>query len=1087
MSPKLNRMLTLLLPLTLIALWAATTPAQTSRGTVTGTVTDQNGAVVSGAEVELKNAATNQMRTTKTNDTGLYRLDAVDLAVYDLTIKAKGFRTVTNTGLEIQANRATNIDVQLEVGTAEIVVAVSASTFELLQKTDPVRGGNFTPRQLLNLPNSTLNPYELARGLPGVTTATAGAQFGTASQFSINGSRPRGNNYLIDGVENNDISVTGPAYHINNEDAVAEVSIQTGLFSAEFGRAGGGVFNLITKSGTNDIHGTMRWLHLSQRFNALTNGQRLAGLTKPPVFTENIFGGSVGGPLPLPRFGEGGPAVTSGRDRTFFFFSIQWDRSRSTFNFGNFRVPTINGVAQLQALFPPGTNANLDLYLRAIGTTRGVTSRNTIGLGQNETAPFIETGLVGVPFPRIFNARQWVARIDHRVNEKHQLAFRYTIDTRLDGPLALFVSPGFRIESKFNDRNFLATDTWIVSSSLTMELRASYGKIDFQFPISPDADPLAFTQPSIAINGLATVGTPTNIPQFRVATNYLLQDTATKVYNSHTFRFGLEFLKQVADQSTAPFNSRGAFGFGPSTSPNFTGLANFLANFSGQGTANINIGSPVYHPNLFRQSYFIQDTWKTTPNLTLTLGLRYENFGQPANTAFRFPAFAGFDPASFNVPNKVERDNNNFGPIVGFAYSPQVKSGPFHWLFGEGKSSIRGGYQVSFDTFFNNMLSNIGADSPNNFNITTTPPLSGRGLANFFPGALPTTTPAVTPLLQQTSVFNPKIRNPYTQRWSLGIQRELPLDLIMDLSYVGSAGRKLFVTEDLNPINPATGQRFVPTFGVRRYRTSGANSNYHSMQLRVDKRFAKGFQANSSYTWSKLMDQLSEIYITDQNGSNLSVVPAFQGGLKRDYAPSDYHRKHRFTAGLIWDLPGPQSGFLGQVVGGWRIAGVFVLQSGAPFTLLNGVDRNGDGVIQDRPDLGNPNAPHNTRARVISTAICATGLRNPDNLQCVTRNDVYVVQVGPNTGFPGPAMLGRNTERSNPVQNVDMSLFKIFRVKENLRLEYRLDAYNLFNHPQFTGIPGKSVGTGTAAGDFLNYDQITGGGRDMRMGLKIIF
>ncbi|MGH9906434.1 MAG: hypothetical protein ACRD8U_12735, partial [Pyrinomonadaceae bacterium] len=362
----------------------------------------------------------------------------------------------------------------------------------------------------------------------------------------------------------------------------------------------------------------------------------------------------------------------------------------------------------------------------------------------------------------------------------------------------------------------------------------------------------------------------------------------------------------------------------------------------------------------------------------------------------------------------------------------------------------------------------------------------------------PSTAPAITPLLSQTAVFNPNIRNPYTQRWSLGIQRELPMGLIVDASYVGSGGRKLFVSEDLNPVvNPSTTPvtRLFTNLGVRRWRSSGANSNYHSGQLRVDKRLSKGFQFGASYTWSKLTDQISEVFATDQTASSLASVPVPLGGLKLDYAPSDYHRKHRFTLNYVWDLPGPSTGFLGQVLGGWQVGGITVFQSGAPFTIANGVDRNGDGQTgPDRPDLANPNAPHNTRAVVASAASdpCrlaapgGTGLRNPDTGLCVTRNDVYVVQAAANSGFPGAATLGRNTERSNPIENFDMTFFKIFRVRENLKLEYRIDAFNVFNHPQFSGIPGVNV-TDTSPGSFLNYNQINGGGRTMQMGLKIIF
>jgi hypothetical protein len=1068
--------------------------AQTSRGTVTGIVTDPQAAVVEGATVDLVNLATNQKRTTTTNDSGIYRFDAVDLGLYDVKITSAGFRTLTNTNIQVLANRVTTLDAQLEIGSEPVVVDVTATSGELLQTSEPVRGGNFTTLQVLNLPSGGLNPYNLARLLPGVATATgSGAEFGNASQFSINGQRPRGNNYLIDGTENNDISVTGPANQINNEDAVQEVSVQTGLFSAEFGRAGGGVFNIITKSGTNDYHGTVRWLILSQVFDAVTNGNRNSGLTEPPVYTENIVGGSFGGPLPLPRFGEGGPTVRSGRDRTFFFFGLQFDRFRSTTNFGPFTVPTELGVQQLRALFPAGTNPRVDLYLNAIGNARGLTNLNTIALGTGPNGAgamvnrgSIQIGRTGVSAAQIADDRQYVLRVDHRVNDSHQLAFRYTDDDNIN-PATAMNSPGFTRDFAGKSRNFLATHTWIINPTLTNELRVSpYGLIDFNFPISPGAPQLAFTLPNISISGLSALGIATNIPQFRKAKNYLVQDTMTKVFNSHTFRFGVEFLKQTAQQRP-PFNERGSFSF-TNQAGGFAALANFIDNFSGPtGNANINFGQPVYDPSLLRQSYYFQDSWKTTPNLTLTLGLRYENFGQPANNAFEFPAFAGFDPSQFLVPNRVQRDNNNFGPIVGFAYTPRFKSGPFGWMFGEGSSVIRGGYQVSYDTFFNNMLSNIAADSPNNTSTTTTAPSSGRGLAGFFPGALPSTPRAPTALDQQTSVFNPNIRNPYTQRWSLGIQRELPSAFFLDLSYVGSAGRKLFVTEDLNPIVAQPSTRRFPGLGIRRYRTSGANSDYHSMQVRLDKRLTRGLQFTASYTYSKLIDQISEIFATDASNTSLASVPAFLGGLKLDRAVSDYHRQNRFVFSYVWEIPGPRQGALSHLLGGWQVAGITSFQDGAPLTLINGLDRDGDGNAGgDRPEVGNPSAPRNTRAQIVATTTCTTGLRNPDSGVCVTRNDVYAVQVAANSGFPGPATFGRNTERTNPVENFDMSFFKTFRFTENLKLEYRLEAFNIFNHPQFTGAPGHNI-TSTLPGNYFNYDLNSGGGRSMRMGLKIMF
>jgi hypothetical protein len=1069
----------------LLVAMSAPTFAQTSRGTVLGAVTDPQGAVIPGATAELKNVGTNQTRTSTTNDSGIYRFDAVDLGIYELRLSAQGFRAYTAKGIEIQANRVATFDATLETGGTEVVVEVNAGTEEILQKSDAVRGGNFNFKEISKISLANLNPYEITRLLPGVILPTGTTNFGNfgSSGFSINGSRPRGNNYLLDGTENNDISVTGPAYSLSNEDAVAEVSLQTGLFSAEFGRAGGGVFNQVTKSGTNQFHGTARELYLSQAFNATTNGNRLAGLKKPPVFTENIFGGTFGGPIK--------------KDKAFFFGSAQWDRFRSTSNFtagtpvngGPFVVPTANGLARLRQLFPAGSNPRVDLFLSAFSGLVGVSNPTQVALGKAPGGAVdrgsIEFGGVGIPSASISNGRQFTGRVDYSLTEAHRLTFRYLFDDSISTPSNIS-NPGFIQDFNGRSQNFLVSHTWLITPTMTNELRFSYGRINFNFPISGKSVEDAFTLPKVNIQGITGYGIETNIPQFRIADNYLLQETMSKVYKSHTFRFGGEYLRQIAQQRP-PFVERGVFNF--QASGGFTGFANYIDNLSGfRSTANKNFGDPVYRPNLNRTSLFFQDTWKVSQELTLTLGLRYEDFGQPANAAFGFPAI-NLDPTTFLIPNQVARDRNNLGPVVGFAWAPRFSSGVLGFLFGEEKTVWRGGYQVSYDTFFNNLLSNIAADSPNSLSTTFTDASSGsaatsRGTANFFPGSLPATarTPVATD--SQTSLFNPNIRNPYTQRFSLELQRELPWKVVLDVAYVGSLGRKLFVTEDVNPL-VAPGVRRYPTLGIRRMRTNGANSAYNALQIRVDKGFSHGFQFISSYTYSRNIDNNSEVFATSNSGnaSSLSSVPVFQGGLNLDRALSDFDRRQVFTTGYIWDLPGPRQGLLGQIAGGWQLGGGIVFQSGAPYSLNNGSDRNGDGVTgTDRPDIGNPNAPHNTRATISTT--CATGFANPDAAgACVTANDVFVVQ---GTGFPTVKTIGRNTERSKAVQNFSTSIFKTFNVTERFKIEYRFETFNTFNHPQFTGIPGQSV-AGSAANRYQRFDLLNGGGRTGRMGLKLIF
>ena len=1064
--------LALLLSTAMLLGMSAPAFSQTSRGTVTGSVTDHQGAVIQGATAELKNVGTNQTRTVTTNDSGIYRFEAVELGGYELKISAQGFRAYTAKGVQIQANRIATFDAQLETGGTEVVVEVNAGTEEILQKSDAVRGGNFDRKEITQLPTSQSNPYNLARLLPGVVVPSGTTGFGNGTDLSINGSRPRGNNYMLDGIENNDISIGGPAFQPSNEDQVAEVSIQTGLFSSEFGRAGGAVFNQVTKSGTNRYHGTAGWKYHSQIFDALTNGDRQSGLNKPAVFTQNDFTATGGGPI--------------FKDKTFFFGAGQWTRFRSSANFGPFTVPSAAGRARLRQLFPQGTNQRVDTYLAAIEGVNGVASPTQIplgvGPGGGADRGSIEFAQVGIPASSVQDDGNYAARIDHSFNEKHRLSGRYLYDHSISTPNGVN-GPGFTFNGDFGSQNFLVGHTWMIGPAMTNELRFAFGRINFQFPLSPDNRPEAATLQNVTVGGISAIGIQTNIPQFRMANNYLIQETMSKVVNVHTFRFGGEYLRQVAQQRP-PFNERGSFSF--LAGGGYSAFANFVDNFSGaSGNANRNFGDPVYHPNLGRVSLFVQDAWKTSDTLTLTLGLRYENFGQPANHAFKFPALT-LDPAQFLVPNKVERDDNNFGPSFGFAWSPRFREGILRTMFGEAKTVWRGGYQISYDTFFNNLLSNIAADSPNSLSTTTVGASAGRGTANFFPTAIPSAarTPVATD--QQTSVFNPNIRNPYQQRFSLELQRQLPARFIFDASYVGSLGRKLFVTEDLNPIvnaGPPAVRRF-PLLGIRRYRTSGANSSYNSMQIRLDKGVSHGLMFTTSYTWSKFIDSTSEVFATSNSNAATASVASFLGGLRVDRGPSDYDRTHRLVISYIWDLPGFKNGLANTVLGGWEVSGVTSFQSGAPFTIINGFDRNADGLATaDRPDIGNPNAPHNTRAVVVPTGTCSTGLRNPDSLQCVSANDVFLVQ---GLGLPNAKTIGRNTERSNWTKNFDMNLFKVFRFTERLKLEYRIEAFNVFNHPQFTGVPGRNV-VSTAAGQYFNDNLLNGGGRTMRMGLKLLF
>ena len=1071
--------------------------AQTSRGTLTGVITDPSGAAIATATVTITHLNTNVKRQTTTNETGVYRFDAVDLGTYLLSVQKTGFRTHDTTGVEIQAAHTTDIDVRLEVGVTSEVVKVEASSFEVeLQTSEQVRGANFSENTVGNLPITGADSLTLAQLLPGVAVlnqsiANSINQDGTFA-FSVNGQRPRGNNFMIDGVENNDISVTGPAYTITNPDAIQEVNIQTANFSAEFGRAGGAVFNQITKSGTNQVHGTATYVYTGSAFASLTHLQKINNLTSPPRQVDNIPDFTIGGPVAFPH-------LYNGHDKTFFFAAAQWDRLFGNVTSQNpLRLPTDAGVATLQSF--AGQCPNAALYLQALGSLRGsaTVSPSAISLAvpsatgtctnSTRTGLSLDTGLFirQQSFSSLDNNHQ--IRIDHKTSDKQNMSFRWLYDNLVQSP-SLNNLPGF--DNAFTGKTLSGsfTDTYVIRSNWTNEFRFNYGRIGFNFPLlAPDT--FHATVPNYSGLGVTGFGGATNIPQFRYANNWQYQDTMSVVRGRHTFRFGVDYLRQLARQHP-PFNERGSFAY--ASSAGVTPFANFLDDFGGNGgSLNRQFGSSIYHPNLFRQSYFVQDSWKTTQNLTLNLGLRYENFGTPVNT-FSVAAFTDYDPVNFAGPHQVKGDNNNFAPTVGFAWNPKGASF-LDRIMGGGKTVWRGGFQVSYDTWFNNLLSNIAGSSPNTLGGTVPSTTSGtapRGSTGF--SGQFATIQATPPTAQsaQSNLFLQPFRNPYTDRWSLGFERELPYGMIFDSSYVGSVSHKLFRSIDMNPIvDPATKTRFQPQVGIRTVRATSANSNYESFQLDLKRRFSGTpvgqVQFQGAYTYAHFLDDVSDVFAFDSTPSSFQSVSQVVGGSRHlDYGNSDFDRRHVGSIALLWDVRGPRQGILGTLVGGWQLSGIAHWQTGFPYTAANGSDRNGDGQSgPDRPDISNAAAPLNTRA--VIKASCPTGFGNPDQTgtPCIDPTTVHFIE---GSGNPNGKTVGRNTLFAPGLDNVDFSVSKRFRFTERMNLEFRADMFNALNTLNLGYRVASRTLTTSPAGSFLDFNQTESVARTMRMRLKFSF
>ena len=1048
---------------------AAAARGQTSRGAVSGAITDLSGAAVARATVALTHTETGVRRSATSNEAGIYRFDAVDLGIHELKVTHPGFNAFVATRLGVEANRNTVMDVRLELGSETNAVRVSAEATALTVRDGPLRGGNFLPREVSQLPLVDLNPFSLARTLPGVIRPSGSAvaeSGGESAQFSVNGQRVRGNNFLLDGTDNNDITFTGIAQPFNMADAVEEVSVQTANFSVEFGRASGAVLNVVTKSGTNSFHGTLFWRYQSQLFNSVSNQDKLNGTPKS-VFVHNVPGFTVGGPIR--------------KDKTFFFAGFQQDTNRSTSNFP-LVVPTSSAVERLRALFP--SNPRLDLYLSTLGDLRGTANLISLALGVDPQTGLdrgpVQFASAPLALPTTNEGPEWLVRFDHYRSEAHRLSARYIYDSRLNSPNSVQF-PGFIKDNGDSNQNFQFTDSYTFGPTYTNEFRFSYARLDFdQARISSQSVPLAQTLPRIVIASIDSPGVNNSL-QFHDANNLLFQETQTKLAGRHTFRYGVELLRQLATQRPLAY-PLGEVDY--LNSPGYSALANFLDDFSGSsGRIRKTLSASIFHPNVFRQSYFLEDTWKTTPSLTLTLGLRYENFGQVAN-ALRYPAFTGFDPDLFFKPNQVNPDNKDLGPAFGLAWSPSFSSGLLGKLFGDHKLVWRGGYQISYQPLYTQALSlDLAASTPNAIMIDRISTISGRGDPNWS-AQLPASTPRPPRLMDtQYGTLEKDFRNPYTERFSFGFQRQLPGQSLLDVSYLGAESHHLTTRADLNPLLPS-GLRLHPDFGPRTVRTSQGNSVYHSLQARLDRRFTHGFQATASYTWSKSLDSTSEgigqvetQYIND----NLTSVPAAQGGLKLDRGPSDFDRGQRLALSYMWEIPGPSKGFWKQVMGGWSIAGITIFQSGTPYTVVNGFDRNGDGWKSDRPDISNPRAPRNSRA-VLWTP-CATSYRDPDTNMCVNPSAAYWVE---GTGFPNASTAGRNTQFTNGTNNFDLSLFKSFAVRERRRLEFRWEAQNAFNHPQFVQVPQRDV-VNTLPGRFLNRDFTDSGIRSIWVQVKLIF
>jgi Carboxypeptidase regulatory-like domain len=1069
--------------------------AQTSNGTLVGSVVDPTGAVVAKANVSAVSSQYGQPHETHTDSVGTYRLESLQPGIYAVSIAAPGFDTLSVSGVVINGSLTTTINGKLKLAAAVQTIEVEATAGQVIDTQSGQLGENISQQEVAQLPYFYLNPAALALTLPGVQDSPVGK--GAISSFaqtdgigfSVDGSRPRANNFLIDGQDDNDYGATGQAYQPANYGAIQEVAILTNAYSAEYGRGGGSVTNYIYKSGTNNFHGDLWEINRNSAVAAIPAQDVVANsVTKNPYDNQNVFGFDVGGPVK--------------KDKLFVFGTAEWNRERQALTGPVFDMPTAAGIATLKSLEP---NANISLFLAAIGSlvsTATAPSTTNIALGNGR--PNVEIGLFQLQnVTTVSNFVDWNYRMDWQFTDHDTLTGSAIRDTGIMSPSSSSSAALPAFETQFSGPADIFRGQWVhtISSKLVNELRLSYTNIDFSFLQTPAT--LAGPQANIPFISFGSdinfpsIGVDSNYPQGRTHNTWQVQEALSYAAGRHTIKGGVD-ITVLSLSDTNPLNTRGSIIY--NSGGMFSSLGNFIDDFTGQdpGTLSKDLGNPHLHTAANMFAPYIEDTWRIKSNLSLNMGLRYEYWGALAN-GLAFPAFnlnAGVGLPNATDPSfatnqaafdslfsfKEIPDKRNFAPRLGLAYAP-------HWgrfLFGDGKTVFRAGYGIFYDGLFTNITDNSAESQPNIFGGSI-PFQTGRGQPNAstFPG----TTVFNSTLLIQSMASN--LHNPLTQQWNVDVQRELPLGLILTLAYVGTRGEHLYANQDFNPRVEFSFMN--PNFGEVEIRTNAGDSWYSSGQAEVERKI-HSLVLRAAYTYSKFMDDTSDVNLT----TGLATFPQVLSNQHSDWGPSAYDRRHRFTLAYVWQVPHfHQNAFLRALTDAWAWSGIATIESGTPNTVEVGFDNIGNGHTNARPDLANPAAPINSLG-INGGDFGVPGFVSGDyyDYNCWVNNAFFGSGIPcPNEPFntfhfvvPNniPGNVGRNSLFGPGQIYFDTAIQRDFPIHiwklENQTLSFRTEMFNAFNHP--------NLFTPTYNMFNLNFNNTAitvSGGRQIRFWLKYSF